>query len=184
VAVFVKKNSEGIGEATLDGVPALVMFMNEGADGNAPWNFGHELIEAWEKAKKLVGNQSAADLSFARSFSTSVCKWSTRKAAPGIPVSHVGHAGSMMHSLPRKRVCHRTFRNHRHSVHQHEAHTRRKLVRFRESNIRIRPLTGRSLPSCRPKPAAVIAPSPHPVLACRNRRIGERPVSFGGNAIP
>ena len=58
VAVFVKKESEGLVEGSLDGTPAFVLKLAEGPTGNAPWNFGHELIEAWEKAKKLAAEKA------------------------------------------------------------------------------------------------------------------------------
>jgi hypothetical protein len=58
VAVFVKKGSEGLVEGSLDGAPAFVIKLGEGSTGNAPWNFGHELVEAWEKVKKLAAEKA------------------------------------------------------------------------------------------------------------------------------
>jgi hypothetical protein len=59
VIVMVRLDTESSYEATLDGHPAVAIFLGEENDGtgNAPWQFGHLLAEQWDKAKKLAADR-------------------------------------------------------------------------------------------------------------------------------
>jgi hypothetical protein len=56
VFFIVRKEAEGVFEATLDGHPAIAITFGETKDGNAAWEIGHQLIEAWERVKKNAGD--------------------------------------------------------------------------------------------------------------------------------
>ena len=57
VFFIVRKDAEGVYEATLDGKPALAIAFGEDSNGtnNAAWEVGHQLVQAWERVKKSGG---------------------------------------------------------------------------------------------------------------------------------
>lgn len=61
VVVLVRLDTSSSYEATLDGHPAVALFLGQEQDGtgNAPWEFGHLLAQKWDEAQKLAASQKA-----------------------------------------------------------------------------------------------------------------------------
>jgi len=59
VIIIIKKDSEGVFDTTLDGVPALAISLSQapGGDQNAPWELGHLLAQQWAEAEKMARNR-------------------------------------------------------------------------------------------------------------------------------
>jgi hypothetical protein len=55
----IKKDSEGVFDTTLEGVPALTISLSQapGGDQNAPWELGHLLAQRWAEAEKMARNR-------------------------------------------------------------------------------------------------------------------------------
>jgi hypothetical protein len=55
VVIVIRTDVPGVMQATLDGHPAIAVFLSDDGTGslNAPWELGHLLAAKWEEAKKL-----------------------------------------------------------------------------------------------------------------------------------
>jgi len=59
VVVIVGLDTPASYEATLDGHPAVALFLGDeqNGTGNGPWEFGRLIADNWDKAQKLAANQ-------------------------------------------------------------------------------------------------------------------------------
>ena len=59
VVLMIRTDAASSYAATLDGHPAIAVFLAEDADGtgNGPWEFGHLLCQQWDKAKEMAAQQ-------------------------------------------------------------------------------------------------------------------------------
>src|ERR1035437_8320565 len=63
-AVIARLDTPSSYEASLDGHPAVAVFLGEAQNvaGNAPWELGHMLAEKWDEAQKLAASHKGSKI--------------------------------------------------------------------------------------------------------------------------